>query len=465
MNDGNVGRNDPCPCGSGKKYKKCCMSRDDEARRLAMKAHEHAHVCDDPSHHHGDHEHDDLAEHEHDEFCDHDHGDDDPHDEGFDESEPDEDRDPDPVWEAMEDQPLDRQVELVVERVKGPAPLHPDDWLELLEVLGIELLRERRPADLDRLLDAAREHQPALAAELGTFDRTLRAWASLQRAGDETPLLDAAAHATEDADELIRLLDGFRYHGRLALVERALAAALEKAVEDDPESPLVLELREIAAQVAIAAALDANPELDACGPELAARLAQFGDVDTEFLAELIRRRTGRGVEPLALADLLAVTNVEEAEQATFLLSLEFCGELVRAHGWTRARAEMARAEITGYLTERMLELVGSRSRGAKHALRGVPKRAGYLIPDKSSMERYLEVSADPVTGSLHCAAALIIAIPAWLGLLAQRSVIDADEASTLEAELREVASLELPAHGLFCEDPALLADLDAALVR
>ena len=21
----NVGRNDPCPCGSGKKYKKCCL--------------------------------------------------------------------------------------------------------------------------------------------------------------------------------------------------------------------------------------------------------------------------------------------------------------------------------------------------------------------------------------------------------------------------------------------------------
>jgi preprotein translocase subunit SecA len=23
----NVGRNDPCPCGSGKKYKKCCLKR------------------------------------------------------------------------------------------------------------------------------------------------------------------------------------------------------------------------------------------------------------------------------------------------------------------------------------------------------------------------------------------------------------------------------------------------------
>lgn len=28
-----VGRNDPCPCGSGKKYKKCCMARHQEARR------------------------------------------------------------------------------------------------------------------------------------------------------------------------------------------------------------------------------------------------------------------------------------------------------------------------------------------------------------------------------------------------------------------------------------------------
>ena len=26
--DKKVGPNDPCPCGSGKKYKKCCMQKD-----------------------------------------------------------------------------------------------------------------------------------------------------------------------------------------------------------------------------------------------------------------------------------------------------------------------------------------------------------------------------------------------------------------------------------------------------
>jgi len=28
---GKIGRNDPCPCGSGKKYKKCCLLKE-EAR-------------------------------------------------------------------------------------------------------------------------------------------------------------------------------------------------------------------------------------------------------------------------------------------------------------------------------------------------------------------------------------------------------------------------------------------------
>ena len=30
-----IGRNAPCPCGSGKKYKKCCMAGDDSATRTA----------------------------------------------------------------------------------------------------------------------------------------------------------------------------------------------------------------------------------------------------------------------------------------------------------------------------------------------------------------------------------------------------------------------------------------------
>jgi tetratricopeptide (TPR) repeat protein len=30
-----VGRNDPCPCGSGQKYKRCCLPREEAAERAA----------------------------------------------------------------------------------------------------------------------------------------------------------------------------------------------------------------------------------------------------------------------------------------------------------------------------------------------------------------------------------------------------------------------------------------------
>jgi tetratricopeptide (TPR) repeat protein len=43
-----IGRNDPCPCGSGKKQKKCCSTIGDSAAKPPMSAVEPSvsHVCD-----------------------------------------------------------------------------------------------------------------------------------------------------------------------------------------------------------------------------------------------------------------------------------------------------------------------------------------------------------------------------------------------------------------------------------
>jgi len=41
-----IGRNDPCPCGSGRKYKKCCLQKDNadgaEAGAVAQQYHRDA---------------------------------------------------------------------------------------------------------------------------------------------------------------------------------------------------------------------------------------------------------------------------------------------------------------------------------------------------------------------------------------------------------------------------------------
>ena len=44
-----IGRNDPCPCGSGKKYKRCCMGKDQaavQAKRAAVQEDQRARSAD-----------------------------------------------------------------------------------------------------------------------------------------------------------------------------------------------------------------------------------------------------------------------------------------------------------------------------------------------------------------------------------------------------------------------------------
>jgi tetratricopeptide (TPR) repeat protein len=51
-----TGRNEPCPCGSGKKYKRCCLAKDEQTERAVSAAaltaaaaslHNHPGFCDD----------------------------------------------------------------------------------------------------------------------------------------------------------------------------------------------------------------------------------------------------------------------------------------------------------------------------------------------------------------------------------------------------------------------------------
>ena len=57
-----IGRNDPCACGSGKKYKKCCLASDEAAARAARPAQSTAVAARRPSLASYGQEHDELNE-------------------------------------------------------------------------------------------------------------------------------------------------------------------------------------------------------------------------------------------------------------------------------------------------------------------------------------------------------------------------------------------------------------------
>lgn len=46
-----IGRNEPCACGSGKKYKRCCLAHDEQRASQAIEnEHQHGAECDHRSH-------------------------------------------------------------------------------------------------------------------------------------------------------------------------------------------------------------------------------------------------------------------------------------------------------------------------------------------------------------------------------------------------------------------------------
>ena len=62
-----TGRNDPCPCGSGKKYKHCCLRNDEAAASAALAELAAARAAQD-SHRHHSHVGCDFCDHEEDEL-------------------------------------------------------------------------------------------------------------------------------------------------------------------------------------------------------------------------------------------------------------------------------------------------------------------------------------------------------------------------------------------------------------
>jgi hypothetical protein len=60
MNKPKIGRNDPCHCGSGQKYKRCCLEKDQRAESAVL-AQAAAERLAATSHHHHDHGHCDFC--------------------------------------------------------------------------------------------------------------------------------------------------------------------------------------------------------------------------------------------------------------------------------------------------------------------------------------------------------------------------------------------------------------------
>ena len=246
----NIGRNDPCPCGSGKKYKKCCLGKDEPV----LEAQAPAGPADDNSESEpyegesgirnagweceSDTPEDPVSEPETKDagpvFPE-------PPEEALSPLSPDQDRLVDEWWKVEKPLFRKRDAEALLRHLNGFWALHPDliPYLELemefLFELGADLGRQKEwPRFAELLVRLRGEHPVAYLRSFGYFDRYLIIEALAQGRTEEIPRLFDLFHRypTGDYDNADRIINLLAWEG-------AEAALLEfvKPLRQEPHGP------------------------------------------------------------------------------------------------------------------------------------------------------------------------------------------------------------------------------------
>jgi len=213
-----VGRNDPCPCGSGKKYKKCCLGKDQAASNRPA----------DPGA---------VLQSS---------GDSGPlpaasprpskpprataSSRASRPTPPPRPRDPraerwDALWKEFESQDGAGQVALFLKTLDDPELMIDEIAFEMLSRLRQDAIKRGERARFPELVDALRQRRPEVYQEGAHYYLSWLIQDALAEGRPETvrPLaLELAARSARHLDTVIRSLDVLAYHGQLAVLVEAM---------------------------------------------------------------------------------------------------------------------------------------------------------------------------------------------------------------------------------------------------
>jgi hypothetical protein len=192
-----TGRNEPCPCGSGKKHKKCCLDKDQAAQSGEREAQELFSVADDD-----------------DRMVDSVEGDVDPYMTA--------------IYDRFEDADFDRRVALfeeVLSRGKGST----DDLFGLVDLLEQAVVTDASRREFNRCLAELRRQRPDCWEQDGAFyayDYILNALALEETDEIDGYFLLASRQVGRHVDVYCNTIDLLAYHGRHQALTEGLRLAL-----------------------------------------------------------------------------------------------------------------------------------------------------------------------------------------------------------------------------------------------
>ncbi len=441
-----VGRNDPCPCGSGKKYKKCCLEKDEQSARRVS-------VADDES------RPDDDA------IADDDFG------TGLDFSDAGlrkmareqekrmskEQKRWKRFWDELGDASPDEKIRMALSVIENEPGFDGELAFMLVDALLVPLQKAGRAKDLDEIIRRIEELQPeAYTSESGWMNYFRAGNAMLQEDGDLlTPVLAMAREPDKATDEFFRMIYRLQYHNRTYVLRQVLPEAWPH-IKDSSEIMQfgIDEFQDMCLCLVLDKHLEKDPDLDPKDPAFLEEILPYYDGDRERLKKIVLHSTGR--EKQRLKTVVVEDPEVERNDYIFFLSLDFNYFLHHNKGWPRPRGRMAQDEICEYLSWRERQ---DDERKAKSATSPVP----LLLPDPKSVDRFLANHLPFVGSRPYQAVTFCQAIPPWFEFLAERKLAEPANPPRLWSGIRKKLKPLPKALEWHVYDPVMFADLKALL--
>jgi hypothetical protein len=396
-----TGRNESCPCGSGKKYKKCCLDKDREERRVQQEAQKLTPLAGNDSW---------LVEPE----------------------ERDEDSYMEELYARFETADFAERLAMfqeVVNHQKGVA----GDLADLFALLQQAATDDTSRRELNcSLVELRRQRPDCWKQYLGFFVNSFLT--NALATGDTSEIgayfLEASKQPERDIDTYRNTIDMLAYHGRHRELTEGLRLALPQIEKAGGLMPWVAG--DIASQL-IDCEILAWVEADHTGADFTALQRVVEKIQPKINREILRSYAEHlaGWHKPATEIRRDEKNRLDLDQLSFLTAA-FAGYLGRECGVAGITGLLEAREIAHYLAEREAgNLKTSRRPGivAKN-LRGAKKRKGAvphaLLPDPETLDRFFAKQLHLLTHADHAVAALALSLPAWCDFLKAHNLLESD---------------------------------------
>jgi len=425
-----VGRNDPCPCGSRKKYKKCCMKKEqaappppegitpEEVWAAANRAFGKERSAADP------------------------------------------------FWREFEGRTYEGRIELFLENVGDREKMAQGTAYEMLAAITGEAMGRRDWDRINSLVGALRERQPAVFEVDAPFYLRWMMITALA-AGDAERLRacarDLGERGGKDVDTTYNAISLLAYHGQLPAILDLMRLAWPKVQEAPglmswvvPEFAAMLRLYEVLDY------LEHTASPDASDPELLRRLEFDEDFEPGNLPTALDDLSGRATRVWTLDDFKVSRCRDEygderpgwkltraAQENLNALCNQFVAYL-HGRGMSYTRADLGASELHNYVPmrlagelrerESMLESVARARAGRPKPRYALHLPDNVLCPDSETLDVFLGHLLHFINPQCHKAAAAMEVVPAWLSFLQERGLLDAETAADALPEMKELSA-------------------------